>query len=55
MITVFSTTANCFGNVKKKVEPTPGLEVSQILPPYNSTIFFACVRPTPVLSNWSLA
>jgi hypothetical protein len=36
------------GRVKKKVEPSPGLDSTHIVPPWHSTIFLAMARPMPV-------
>jgi hypothetical protein len=37
-----------FGKVKKKVEPSPGSDSTQIRPPWRSTIFLQMARPMPV-------
>ena len=42
------------GMLKKNVDPSPGLEVTQMRPPYRSTMFLQIAKPTPVPGYLSL-
>jgi len=41
-------TGSAAGRVKEKVEPSPGVDSTRIVPPCRSTIFLTTARPMPV-------